>query len=161
MRWAHPTQSSSIEKSQFYRKKATYMFSRILSGIWNLLLFFQILLLESISAFQTFLPLAQRQCSHSGLTSHPCCSTGQTLQNTIQVPMKSFNLLKQARAQVQHIPPEPTAHHSFPLLCWAPTHPCGFPRTWYSSFLFNITPRRGSPLLFGFKWLGDNAERRK
>lgn len=86
----------------------------------------------------------------------------------IRVPMKSFNLLKRARGhratvlQVQHTPPEPAAHHSFPLLCWAPTCPCGFPRTWYSLFLFDITPHRGCcPLLFGFKWLGSNAERRK
>lgn len=154
LRAAHTQRVNSIEK-------ATYMFSRILSGIWE---FPAVLSDPSSGVHLSFLNIpASHPAAMLSFCSHlsPLLQHGQALENMIQVPTKSLNALKWPRARwATTLQVQPMAHHSFPPLCWAATSPAA-PRTGYSSFHFGIIQHTGCFLLvFGFKWLGGNAERR-
>lgn len=153
---------NSHAKGQFYRKSNLHVQPHPLSYLGI-----------SCCSFRSFFWSPSQLSKHSCLLpsgnalillspiNHPCCSTGQALENMIQVPTKSLNPLKWSCAHWATIlQVQPVAHHSFPPLCWASPSPAA-PRTGYSSFHFGIIQHTRCFLpVFGFKWLEGNAERR-
>lgn len=80
------------------KKKSTYVFSRVLSGIWN----------RPVSFGSTRVHLSilnvPASCPAATRSFWSGCSTQQALENIIQVPMKRFSFLKGACAPAPRAP---------------------------------------------------------